>query len=142
MTILPNHWYYNTESGQLTLGNNLENLGNNLVGGAGWHELDIPGSDTGVQAAAAAKQEFPTGKTPSYSPVTPAKVVAGAAQEAGAPNPLTGLAAVGDFFQRLTQAHTWERIAEVVLGIILIGVGLAHMTHAVPIATAIASKVP
>jgi hypothetical protein len=54
------------------------------------------------------------------------------------PNPLTGLAAIGDFFQRLTQADVWERVGEVVLGLILICAGVAKLTHAVPIATKIA----
>jgi hypothetical protein len=40
---------------------------------------------------------------------------------------LGGLAAIGDFFQRLTQASTWIRAAEVVLGLGLIIVGLAHL---------------
>lgn len=40
---------------------------------------------------------------------------------------LTGLAAIGDFFSRLTQANTWIRVAEVVLGLGLIVVGLAHL---------------
>jgi hypothetical protein len=137
---LTSHWYYNTESGQLTNGNNAENLANNLFGGLGWHELNIPGSDTGVQAAAEAKKEFPAGKAPSFTPVTPAKVVAGAASETGIS--LTGINAVGDFFARLTEANTWERIGEVLLGAILIAVGLAHMTKVVPLATSIAAKVP
>jgi len=140
---LPNHWYYNTESGQLVNGNNAENLANNLFGGLGWHELNIAGSATGVQAAAEAKKEFPAGKAPSFTPVTPAKVAAGAAAAAGIPSSvLTGLPAIGDFFSRLTQAHTWERVAQVFLGVILIAVGLAHMTKVVPVATAIAKRVP
>jgi hypothetical protein len=51
-------------------------------------------------------------------------VVEGAANAGG---PLTGLAAIGDFFQRITQANTWIRIAEVVLGFGLIVVGLAQL---------------
>jgi hypothetical protein len=132
-----NKWYYNTETGQLENTSQALAVTSNL-GLAGWHELNIPGSDTGAQAAAAAKKEFPTAKTPTYAPVTPASVAAGAAADAG----LTGLNAIGDFASRLTQAHTWERVAEVLLGVILIAVGLAHMTRAVPIATAIAAKVP
>jgi hypothetical protein len=42
-------------------------------------------------------------------------------------NPLAGLAAVGDFFQRLTQAGTWARVGQVVLGAALIIIGLARM---------------
>jgi hypothetical protein len=69
--------------------------------------------------------------------------VGGLAQTAGQlSGPLSGIAAVGDFFSRLTNPNTWLRIGEVLLGIVLIAVGLAKMTHAVPIATAIAAKVP
>lgn len=39
----------------------------------------------------------------------------------------SGLAAIGDFFSRLTQASTWIRVAEVLLGLALITVGLAHI---------------
>lgn len=53
-------------------------------------------------------------------------------------SPLTGLAAIGDFFSRLTQANTWERIGMVLLGIVLVAAGVAHLTHAVPVATKIA----
>lgn len=45
-------------------------------------------------------------------------------------NPLQGVQAIGDFFQRLSQASTWIRVAEVVLGAALIIVGLAHITQA------------
>jgi NADH dehydrogenase FAD-containing subunit len=44
------------------------------------------------------------------------------------PNPLGGLAAIGDFFGRLTEASTWIRIGEAVLGLILIAIGLARIT--------------
>jgi hypothetical protein len=35
-----------------------------------------------------------------------------------------GLAAVGDFFNRLTQANTWLRVGEVVAGLLLVYIGL------------------
>lgn len=57
------------------------------------------------------------------------------------PNPLSGLAAIGDFFGRLTEGNTWIRIGEALLGIVLIAVGLARVTHAVPVATSIARTV-
>ena len=41
---------------------------------------------------------------------------------------LTGINAIGDFFQRLTQSHTWIRVAEVLLGLGLIVVGLAKLS--------------
>lgn len=53
-------------------------------------------------------------------------------------SPLTGLAAIGDFFQRLSQASTWVRVGEVVLGLILLSVGVARVTNAVPVATKVA----
>lgn len=56
-------------------------------------------------------------------------------------NPLAGLASIGDFFARLTQASTWLRLGEGILGIILIAVGVARMTHAVPVATKIAKAI-
>lgn len=58
-----------------------------------------------------------------------------------ASNPLTGLAAIGDFFQRLTQGSTWIRVGEVVLGLILLAAGLARITHAIPAATRVARAV-
>lgn len=46
-------------------------------------------------------------------------------------NPLAGL----------FQANIWERVAMVGIGVILIAVGVAQLTHAVPIATKIAKVV-
>lgn len=61
------------------------------------------------------------------------KVLAGATISAGATavgggvpsvtgtgNPLSGLAAIGDFFSRLTQGATWIRVAEVLIGAALL----------------------
>ena len=59
----------------------------------------------------------------------------------GAPNPLSGLSSIGDFFSRLGEANTWIRVGEVVIGVILIAVGVAETTNAVPIATKIAGYV-
>jgi hypothetical protein len=39
-------------------------------------------------------------------------------------NPLGGLAAIGDFFSNLTSEHTWERVAEFIVGGILLYVGI------------------
>jgi hypothetical protein len=58
------------------------------------------------------------------------------------PSPLTGLAAIGDFFQRLTQASTWIRVAKVITGGMLLIVGLVHITGIENKAAAIARKVP
>ena len=58
-----------------------------------------------------------------------------------APNPLSGLQAIGAFFSDLSQASTWIRVAEVLAGLILIAVGVARITHAVPVATKVARAV-
>ena len=58
-----------------------------------------------------------------------------------ASGPLSGLAAIGNFFNSLSQASTWIRVGEVLLGLILVAVGLARLTHAVPVATKVATAV-
>jgi hypothetical protein len=132
---LPDHWYYNTESGELTNGNDLENLGNNLLGGLGWHELNIPGSDTEAQAAAAAVKEFPGGKTPTSS------IATGAANEV---QNETGVntASVSSFLTSLSSANTWIRVAKVIIGGVLLIVGIVHITGADNAVASAARKVP
>jgi hypothetical protein len=109
--------------------------------GLGWHELNVPPDAPEAVAAAAAAKLGGAVPTTSNNPLSLGKTAAGqAAVKAAAP--VGGITAIGDFFGRLTERNTWIRIAEVALGIILIAVGLTRMTHAVPIATAIAAKVP
>ena len=43
-------------------------------------------------------------------------------------NPLSGLNAIGDFFQRLTQKATWERVAEFAAGALILYIGLKALT--------------
>lgn len=40
------------------------------------------------------------------------------------PNPLTGVNAIGDFFNRLTEVNTWVRVGEVLAGVLLVYLGL------------------
>jgi hypothetical protein len=50
----------------------------------------------------------------------------GATRAAGdIPNPLAGINAIGDFFNRLTQPNTWIRVGEVAAGLLLIYLGLS-----------------
>jgi hypothetical protein len=63
-----------------------------------------------------------------------------AAQNAA--NSLTGLAAIGDFFARLTKANTWIRLAKVVIGGVLLMTGIAHISGASGAAADFARKVP
>lgn len=48
------------------------------------------------------------------------------------------LGKIAHFFESLGKAHTWIRVGEVLLGVILIAVGIAKITNAVPLATDIA----
>jgi hypothetical protein len=59
-------------------------------------------------------------------------------QVGNAAGTVTGTAGVTDFLSRLSSANTWERVAMVALGMLLIAIGVAHITHAVPIATKVA----
>lgn len=131
---LPTHWYYNTETGQLTQGNNLENLGNNLVGGLGWHELNIPGNATEAQAAAEAKKEFPSGAAPTNAGITPGRVVSQAAKDAGASITSGFKVVLGGTTGLLT------RILKVVIGGVLIIVGVMHLSGTDKKLTDIAGK--
>jgi hypothetical protein len=53
-------------------------------------------------------------------------------------NPLTSLE---QFLSELSNPHLWMRVGEVVLGLLLIAVGIAELTDAVPVATKIATMV-
>ena len=52
-----------------------------------------------------------------------------------------GTSGLTAFLARLSQASTWLRVAEVLLGVVLLAVGIARITNAVPIATQIAGAV-
>lgn len=60
-----------------------------------------------------------------------------AGEEAQAAQDITGAAgsanSVGDFLGRLTQANTWIRVGEVVVGLILLGIGLNAMLKGKPL---------
>jgi hypothetical protein len=58
--------------------------------------------------------------------------VAGASEAANSIPGLSGLAAIGDFFSRLTEGSTWIRVLEMVLGAGLVLVGLAHAASGTP----------
>jgi hypothetical protein len=121
MSLLPTHWYYNTESGQLTQGNNLENLGNNLLGGLGWHELNIPGSATAAQAAAEAVREFPGGTPPTT------QGTANPVSDAGRAASQTVGGILGNAFSLNANPSFLTRLAEGAIGAALIVAGAAHL---------------
>jgi hypothetical protein len=119
MSLLPTHWYYNTESGELTQGNNLENLGNNLLGGVGWHELNIAGSATEAQAAAEAQKEFPTGAAPTTSVAQGVENTAGGATFADTAHALAA------FYDKITDGKMWRSLGWLALGLVLMITGTA-----------------
>jgi hypothetical protein len=53
----------------------------------------------------------------------------------------TGLNAIGAFFTKLGQASIWLRVAEVVLGLVLVAVGMARVVPSFTPAQMIAKKV-
>ncbi len=54
------------------------------------------------------------------------------------PSPLGGLDAIGAFFSTLAEPNLWKRVGYVGLGVVLLAIGVAKLTNAVPIATKIA----
>lgn len=52
------------------------------------------------------------------------------------PNPVSGLAAIGDFLGRLSQASTWVRVTEALIGLGLIIVGVAKLAAGTPVGNA------
>ena len=50
----------------------------------------------------------------------------------------TGLAAIGAAVTALGQPNLWLRAGEIILGIVLLAIGIARVTRAVPVATSIA----
>jgi hypothetical protein len=128
-------WFYNTESGALTSAGSVQTFLQQFQGdiglGAGWHQLPIPSTDTGVQAAAEAVKLYPGGTAPTTSVKTQASNAASQALT-GSATGLSGLSAIGDFFGRLTQANTWIRVLEMILGVGLVIVGMAHAAAGTP----------
>jgi hypothetical protein len=58
------------------------------------------------------------------------------------PNPLTGINAIGAFFNDLGNANTWIRVAKVVIGGLLLIIGIVHITGVSGAAADVARKVP
>ena len=85
------------------------------------------GYATKLQAAAvAAKYNSKSAserETPGSKPFAPS--VLGPGGKLGITNPLGGINAIGDFFNRLTQPNTWIRVGEVVTGVLLVYLGLS-----------------
>lgn len=73
-----------------------------------------------------------SGTTPSgTNPLTTGQQAA-----KGATSALGGVAAIGDFFNRLTEKNTWLRVGEVVAGLLLLYIGLKAVTTGTPVGEA------
>lgn len=109
-------WFFNTVSGELT------HVASGLVGdlisgpyriGLGWHELKVASNATEAVAAADATKEFPNAPAPTTS------------LSKGLSNEPAGVASAvtGTNYETLIL-----RVGEILLGIVLIGVGVAKIT--------------
>jgi hypothetical protein len=87
----------------------------------------------------ATEAEAKTAQNPRQQSPNPANDLVNAAENSTT-NPLTGLAAVGQFFNNLGSAAWWLRIGEVVLGLVLVAVGVAKVVPAFTPAQMIAKR--
>jgi hypothetical protein len=111
-----------------------------------WVQNDTPHTAANTAALAAALkrtegsepwvQNFLSG-TDTGNPLSP-KSPTGIGVQAGADAAGNLIPGVSGFFSALGQASTWERVGQVILGLILIAIGVARMTSAVSTATKIA----
>lgn len=104
-----------------------------------WVEYSIPvigqnQTETVVQAATRPSGNNISVATGPYATQQEAQNTISGLHTSGSVPPLpsipafTGLAAIGDFFGRLTEPNTWLRIGEGLLGIILIAVALGKLS--------------
>lgn len=131
-------WFYNSDSGKLVHEDppspGYYTYEAALHTGTGWHELTVADSSSFAQAQAAAQAMNlgpVQGSTTSIGQLAqneagnlPGQVAGGVAASA-----VPGLSQIGTFFASLGQASTWERLAEVVVGVILIAAGASHLFH-------------
>jgi hypothetical protein len=86
------------------------------------------GYPTKLQAAAAAgrynSKPASQRETPGSKPFAP-NALTGPGGLPKLANPLGGINAIGDFFNRLTQPNTWIRVGEAVAGLLLVYLGLS-----------------
>jgi hypothetical protein len=115
-------WFYNEKSGRII------HEGNTLLAAVQeqlplWHAFNTKAEAEAYKAA----------HPPSWPILGQAADAAGSAVTAG----VKGVD-VGGFLSALANPNTWLRVGEVALGLILIAVGLAKMTSAIPAVNKIA----
>jgi len=115
-------WFYNSATGQVILDTNaITAQGDKLrvaIDPAQWHEY----ATNADMLAAIAAHHWPP---PQYQNSVAQNVANAPGQAAQL---LTGLPAIGDFFQRLTQGSTWIRVGEFLLGALLLISGALHLS--------------
>lgn len=85
--------------------------------GVGWHAY---GSLQAMQAAIRANHWPPANANAGGASPVPGQI----SNEAGKAANVTGVTAIGDFFNRLTEENTWIRVGEVLAGLLLLYLGL------------------
>lgn len=106
-----------------------------------WWIVIKAGSDQGTVISSVSK---PTGYASVLGPFktkTDAEKLAGLKPTTIKQHEVGGGTTINDLLSALSQANTWLRVGEVVIGLILIAVGVAKLTNAVPLATKIAGIV-
>lgn len=112
-------WTYNTVSHQVAEVPNA--IAKALAIASTWPEKLI--FFTSEQAADAYMQSQGGGADTSHSPIQAGANAVSAAGQAAA-GAVSAASAVPDFLGRLSNPHTWLRVAEVAVGVILLAVGL------------------
>lgn len=91
------------------------------------------------QGPFATEAEAETAQNPQQQSANPANDAVNAAENSSS---LSGLDAIGAFFNKLGDASTWIRVAKVVVGGLLLVIGLVHITGAGGAVADAARKVP
>lgn len=121
-------WWYNSHTGMAEKPNPLQAIAGHL--GLGWHFYNTQAEMLAAIKANGWPGPFYGGKG-NPTGVT-GQITGEIGGTAAAATGLTGLAAVGDFFSRLTQKNTWVRVGEVTVGGILLIAGLRALTSGSP----------
>jgi hypothetical protein len=94
------------------------------------------------QGPFATEAQAQAAQNPQQQSVNPVNDAVNAAENSSVISTAAGLIGkTGKFIDDLTSAAFWERIAEAVIGLLLLSIGVAHLTHSLPAATAIAKHV-
>ena len=92
------------------------------------------------QGPFATEAEAQAAQKPQQQSVNPLNNAVNAAENSN--TPLSGINAIGQFFNNLTHANTWIRVAKVIIGGALVIVGLVHITGVGGTAADAARKIP